>query len=128
MAERTDNHGFAKGGEGTGGDTTPIAEPAKRQRSTRMGHTRTAGTWGAVVVAIIVLIVLLIFILQNLQSVTVTFLGLRPELPLGVALLLAAAFGGLLVALVGAARILQLRRGARSMFGARKRRGRTEGA
>ncbi|PRW62802.1 lipopolysaccharide assembly protein LapA domain-containing protein [Actinopolyspora mortivallis] len=81
-----------------------------RQPGTTSTHTRTAGIWAAVVVATIALIVLLIFILQNPQTVTVGFLGARAALPLGVALLLAAAIGGLLVALVAAARIIQLRR------------------
>lgn len=97
-------------------DTTD--EPTASERPTparpKITHTKTAGTWAAVVVAIVVLIVLLIFILQNLQSATVTFLGIQADLPIGVALLLAAAIGGLLVALVGAARILQLRRTARN--------------
>lgn len=90
--------------------TTPDTRTRSTSGSPR--HTRTAGTWAAVVVATIMLIVLLIFILQNLQLATVTLLWVRAELPIGVALLLAAAIGGLLVALVGAARILQLRRTA----------------
>jgi uncharacterized integral membrane protein len=75
--------------------------------------TRISGTWVAVVIAAIVLIFLLVFILQNLASVTVTFMGLSGTLPLGVALLFAAIAGALLVALVGAARIMQLRRRVR---------------
>lgn len=89
--------------------SAPVEEPTAAEK---LQHTRTAGTWAAVVVATIALIVLLVFILQNLQPTSVTFLGLRGDLPVGVALLLAAAIGGLLVALVGAARILQLRRTA----------------
>lgn len=93
-------------------------EPAEATRRSEpeapatLTHTRTAGTWAAVVVATVALIVLLVFILQNLQPTTVTFLGLKGNLPVGVALLLAAAIGGLSVAFVGAARILQLRRTA----------------
>lgn len=79
----------------------------------KIKHTRTAGTWAAVVVAIIALVVLLVFILQNGQSVTVTVFGAVATLPLGVAMLMSAAIGGLLVALIGTARILQLRRTAR---------------
>ncbi|MFD1044975.1 lipopolysaccharide assembly protein LapA domain-containing protein [Kibdelosporangium lantanae] len=75
--------------------------------------TRISGTWIAVIVATILLVFLLIFILQNLPTVTVTFLGLSGELPLGVALLFASIVGALLVILVGAARILQLRRRVR---------------
>lgn len=100
-------------GDGSGDldrPTTPDAHA--RPTSPKPGHTRTAGTWAAVVVATIMLIILLIFILQNLQPATVTFLWIRGNLPVGVALLLAAAIGGLLVALVGAARMLQLRRTA----------------
>ncbi|WP_114451340.1 LapA family protein [Halopolyspora algeriensis] len=91
--------------------------PSKPERTsagkpTGSGHTRTAGTWAAVVVATVALIVLLVFILQNLQPAAITFFGVRTNLPIGVALLLAAAIGGLLVAFAGAARILQLRRTA----------------
>jgi uncharacterized integral membrane protein len=67
----------------------------------------------AVIVALVVLIFLLIFVLQNLAGATVYFLGMSGTLPLGVALLFAAAGGAALVALVGAARILQLRRFAK---------------
>ncbi|HVW43008.1 MAG TPA: lipopolysaccharide assembly protein LapA domain-containing protein [Amycolatopsis sp.] len=76
-------------------------------------HTRISGTWVAVIVALIVLVFLLIFILNNLDSVTVTFLGMTGNLPLAVAMLLSAVGGALLVALIGAARIMQLRRATR---------------
>jgi uncharacterized integral membrane protein len=61
------------------------------------------------VVAAFVLLLLLIFILQNGQRAEVAFLGAHGHLPMGVALLLAAIFGVLLVALPGTARIIQLR-------------------
>jgi len=54
-------------------------------------------------------LLLLIFILQNGQRAQVSFLGAHGHLPKGVALLLAAVFGVLLVALPGTARIIQLR-------------------
>jgi uncharacterized integral membrane protein len=63
----------------------------------------------ALVVAAVVLLLLLIFILQNGQRSDVSFLGAHANLPMGVALLLAAVFGALLVALPGTARIIQLR-------------------
>jgi uncharacterized integral membrane protein len=80
--------------------TTP-----KKQRPTRI-----SGTWVAVLVAIVLLIFLLVFILQNLTDVTVKFLGIQATMPQGVALLFGAIAGAVTVALVGAARILQLRR------------------
>jgi uncharacterized integral membrane protein len=57
----------------------------------------------------VVLLLLLIFILENSQSVSIGYFGAHGHLPLGVALLLAAVLGVLLVALPGTARILQLR-------------------
>ncbi|MGH2833933.1 MAG: lipopolysaccharide assembly protein LapA domain-containing protein [Solirubrobacteraceae bacterium] len=56
------------------------------------------------------LILLLIFILENTQQVKISYLGATGHLALGIALLLAAAAGALLTALIGGARILQLRR------------------
>lgn len=75
-------------------------------------QTRLSSTWVAVVVAVVLLIFLLVFILQNLDTATVHFLGFSGTLPLGVAMLFSAIAGALLVALVGSARILQLRRQA----------------
>jgi uncharacterized integral membrane protein len=56
--------------------------------------------WITLVVAAFVLLLLLIFILQNGQQAQVSFLGAHGSLPMGVALLLAAVFGVLLVALL----------------------------
>ncbi|HZN72880.1 MAG TPA: LapA family protein [Micromonosporaceae bacterium] len=67
------------------------------------------GVWVTLLVAAFVLLLLLIFILQNGQRAEVSFLGAHGHLPMGVALLLAAVFGVLLVALPGTARIIQLR-------------------
>ncbi|MCE6996786.1 lipopolysaccharide assembly protein LapA domain-containing protein [Saccharothrix sp. S26] len=79
----------------------------------KLKPTRISGTWVAVLASIVVLIVLLVFILQNLTDATIHFLGASGTLPLGVALLFAAIAGAILVALVGAARIMQLRRQAK---------------
>ncbi|KOV81521.1 hypothetical protein ADL03_28140 [Nocardia sp. NRRL S-836] len=78
-----------------------------------MRPTRISGTWVAILVAIVVLIFLLIFILQNGNDSTIHFLWGQSTLPLGVALLFAAIGGAVLVAVVGAARIMQLRRQAK---------------
>ncbi|SEP26290.1 LapA family protein [Amycolatopsis saalfeldensis] len=85
----------------------PSAKPAKIKR------TRVSGTWIAVIVAIVVLAFLLVFILQNLDTATVHFLGAQGSMPLAVAMLFAAIAGAALVALIGGARILQLRKQAR---------------
>ena len=79
----------------------------------RIKRTRTSGVWVAVAFFAVVLLLLLIFILQNGTEVSVSYLGLHGRLPLGVALLLSAVCGVLLVVLAGAARISQLRTVAR---------------
>jgi uncharacterized integral membrane protein len=76
-------------------------------------HSRTGVLWTGLILSALVLLFLLIFILQNTAPVQITFLGLSGTLPTGVALLLAAIAGLLLVAIPGGLRILQLRRAAR---------------
>jgi uncharacterized integral membrane protein len=51
----------------------------------------------------VVLVLLLIFILQNSRKVQISYLGAHGHLPLGVALLLAAVLGILLVVIPGTA-------------------------
>jgi len=54
-----------------------------------------------------------VFILENGHQVDIGYFGAHGHLPLGVALLLAAVLGILLVVVPGAGRIIQLRRTAR---------------
>ncbi len=88
----------------------PAAQPLPRHRIKR---TRTSGVWVSVGFFAAILLLLLIFILQNGTEVSVSYLGTHGRLPLGVALLLSAVCGVLLVVLAGAARISQLRAVAR---------------
>ena len=88
----------------------PAAVPLPQHRIKR---TRTSGIWMAVGFFAVILLLLLIFILQNGTQVSVSYLGMHGHLPLGVAMLLAAVCGVLLVVLAGAARIGQLRTTAR---------------
>ena len=88
----------------------PAAAPLPQHRIKR---TRTGGIWVAVGFFAVILLLLLIFILQNNTDVSVSYLGMHGHLPLGVALLLAAVCGVLLVVLAGTARIGQLRATAR---------------
>jgi uncharacterized integral membrane protein len=72
--------------------------------------TRTGVAFNALIAGAIVLILLLVFILENTKSVRIAYFGAGFHLPLGVALLIAAIGGALLTGIVGAARIMQLRR------------------
>jgi uncharacterized integral membrane protein len=99
--------------------TTPPEGMAKPVPSSpgSSGHavarSRTGGLWLGLTFSAVVLLVLLIFIMQNLATVQIRFLWLTGSLPIGVALLLAAVAGLLLVAIPGGLRIMQLRRAAR---------------
>ena len=88
-------------------DTTPPVTEPEAPETPRV--TRAGMVWAAVASALVVLIVLIAFILQNQEYVQVKFFGLAGSVPLGVALFIAAVGGGVLVAIAGAARIIQLR-------------------
>jgi lipopolysaccharide assembly protein A len=75
----------------------------------RIRRTRAGAAWVAAALFAVILLLLLIFILENGRTVAITFFGARSHLPLGVALLLAAVLGVLLVAIPGTVRIVQLR-------------------
>ena len=60
-----------------------------------------------------ILIILLIFVAQNTGSVTAHFLVFHWNLPVGVGYLLSAVAGATTTVLVGAARMIQLRRAAK---------------
>lgn len=96
----------------------PVAEPpppagVPQVKYHRIRRTRAGATWVAAATFAVILLLLLIFILENGHTVAVSFFGASGHLPLGVALLLAAVLGVLLVAIPGTARIIQLRITAR---------------
>jgi len=92
---------------------SPPQQPSTAPPQHRIRRTRTGGIWVAVGFFAVILLLLLIFILQNGQKVDISYMGAHGHLPLGVALLLAAVCGVLLVVLAGTARISQLRATAR---------------
>ncbi len=87
----------------------PAAESSAGEPLPGERQTRLSGAWTAIVVGLVALVVILVFILQNQQSVEVTFLFFKGSLPLAVALLFALILGAVIVFAFGAARILQLR-------------------
>ena len=87
------------------GSGTPSTAPVR--------HSRSGGLWVGLILSALVLLLLLVFILQNGAPVQISFFAFQGTLPVGVALLLAAILGILLVAIPGSVRILQLRRAAR---------------
>lgn len=89
---------------GYDGGTIPAATNEPKRTVTRAGMI-----WAAVASALVVLVLLIVFILQNQELVQVKFFGLQGAVALGIALFIAAVGGGVLVAMAGAARIIQLR-------------------
>jgi uncharacterized integral membrane protein len=106
-------------GAGTPPDPTATAGEYLVKPESAVKFTRAAALWSALITGFVVLIVLLVFIMQNTESTTIHFLPWEWNLPLGVAILLAAVCGGLLTVAVGTARIVQLRRAAKKNFKAR---------
>jgi uncharacterized integral membrane protein len=62
----------------------------------------------------VALVIMLVFVFQNLRETTVSFLGFSGGAPLGLALVVAALLGGLIVFGFGSVRIVQLRKLARA--------------
>jgi lipopolysaccharide assembly protein A len=88
-------------------------EAAGPPRHRVLRPTRMGGVWVGLALSAVVLLLLLVFILENEKKVDIAFFGAHGHLPLGVALLLAAVAGALLVLIPGTVRIVQLRRTAR---------------
>jgi uncharacterized integral membrane protein len=88
-------------------------ESARREAKDPLRGSRTSGFWSAVVALGLVLLLLIIFIVQNTRTTRVSFLAWEGEVPVAVALLIAAVAGLFLAALAGTLRILQLRRRVR---------------
>jgi len=91
----------------------PEVDTHPAQQVQQVGLTRAGALWTSLILGFLILIVLLIFITQNTESTPFTFLHWHWNLPLGVAILLAAVCGGLITALSSAARMFQLRRAAK---------------
>jgi uncharacterized integral membrane protein len=94
---------------------SPAGVPASAQQPAQhvVRRTRMGGWWVASALFAVVLLLLLIFVLENGQRADIGFFGAHGHLPLGIALLLAAILGVLLVLIPGTGRIIQLRMLAR---------------
>jgi uncharacterized integral membrane protein len=100
--------------KGTPPDPTATAGEYLVSPESAVKFTRAAALWSALIVGFLILI-----ILQNTNSATIHFFAWEWNLPVGVAILLAAVCGGLLTVAAGTARIVQLRRAAKKNFRAK---------
>ena len=88
-------------------------EHGGEQREKDFPSTKTSRAWWTLAGGSLLLLLVVIFIAQNGDTHTVRFLWIKGDVATGVALLGAAILGALTVLLLGAARILQLRRQAK---------------
>jgi uncharacterized integral membrane protein len=75
-------------------------------------RSRAASLFVGVTIGAVAVLVMLVFVLQNEQRQRFEFLWWSASIRAGVALLLAAVLGALVVAFIAAARVIQLRRAA----------------
>jgi putative membrane protein len=90
----------------------------KATRRRVLKSTRTSWAWGTLVLGVILGIALVDFLAQNTRSVRIEFFSVSGQIPIAVALLVAALAGGAIVLIVGAARMGQLRHRLRNPSGA----------
>jgi uncharacterized integral membrane protein len=112
-SSRPDPQDVPSAQESAGPDASASSPPpakATEKKPDPLRGSRTSGFWTAVIVLAVLLLLLAIFILQNTQSVRISFLGFDGHAPLAAALLIATVAGAFVVACAGALRILQLRR------------------
>ena len=86
---------------GSTGQEQPAEAPSSVQPPPQKAakQSRINVTWVVLTLFAVILLLLLVFILENSQSVDVGYFGAHGHVPLGVALLLAAVAGILLVIL-----------------------------
>ncbi|MGU3294289.1 LapA family protein [Williamsia sp. M5A3_1d] len=101
--------------DASSGPDSADKQAAVKQALSDVQHTRTKSAWVGLIVGAIVLILLLVFIVQNLDSQSIQLFFWEVNLPQGVSLLIAAIAGALITAVVGGARMFQVRRAVRKV-------------
>ncbi|WP_344690366.1 LapA family protein [Blastococcus jejuensis] len=86
-----------------------VAPPPPPPARPSVPRTRTGVIWVTVCVGALLAVALIVFMVQNTQTVEVTFLGMTGSTSLALMLLIAAVGGVLVTLILGSARIIQLR-------------------
>lgn len=109
--------GTAHSASGAGGTASPV-DPSL-DKPVKRGVSGTV--WAALILGVIVLILLLVFIIQNNVATRFEYMAWTFSLPLGVAMLLSAIAGALIMALVGSVRMFSLGHRVRKLERERER-------
>jgi uncharacterized integral membrane protein len=114
LTDDSSNHRPATERE-SGDQTPPVAagEESHDAPEMRVTRTRTGSALVATVLGLVLALLMLVFVVQNGERQQYEFLWTDFSLPSGVAMLVAAIVGGLVVALIGLGRIVQIRLAAR---------------
>ncbi len=102
--------GRSTGQPAAGDKKTKKAQKSKDKSSDPLRRSRAGGLYLGVIALGIVLVLLIIFVTQNTDPTTVRFLVWESDIPVAVALLIAAVAGLFLAGIAASMRILQLRR------------------
>ena len=87
----------------------PSAAPQSDQHAAQPApKSRMGVVWASLIVGALLLILLLVFVIQNNVSTQFEYFTWQFNLPLGVAMLLAAIAGALIMALAGSVRMIQM--------------------
>ena len=108
-------HGSSTGQEHppeTPSSVQPPAQQAVKPAQQAVKKSRISPLWVALTLFAVVLLLLLVFILENSQSVDISYFGAHGHLPLGVTVLLAAVLGILLVIIAWFGRGVRVRAAA----------------
>lgn len=99
------------------GDDTPSRKTRRNRKGGATGSNKTiaGGTWVALIVGALLLIALLVFILQNQAAVQLNIITWTFEIPAGIAYLLCAIAGALIMAIVGGVRMFEYRHKIKKM-------------
>lgn len=100
------------------GETTAEPEPDRKDKAgkkiqdppEKIRSSVAGSTWVALIVGLLILILLIVFILQNQQQVELNLFAWSFQFPAGIGYLITAIAGGLIVAMVGMVRMIELRR------------------
>jgi uncharacterized integral membrane protein len=96
--------------QAAGAPPQPLTDPPTPATASRTPYTRTGAAWFGICAAALLTVVLIVFMLQNTRSVEVSFLWMHGNVPLALALLIAAVSAAVVAMVVGVARMTQLRR------------------
>ncbi|WP_298441753.1 lipopolysaccharide assembly LapA domain-containing protein [Gordonia sp. (in: high G+C Gram-positive bacteria)] len=113
-------------------DPPPAADPddpsARERRALnkaehevrKVAHTRSRATYAGWFLGLLAAILLLVFILENQANLEINLIFGKVDLPVGVALLIAAILGAVVTLAISFARIMELRRALKKVDQARK--------